>query len=67
MLSIFRMHKRYQEAAPQPVDPVVDRARKKTHDAADAAKKQADRLNSVFTENGITLAILKAAGGGHGQ
>lgn len=50
---------------PIPTDPIVDQNKLRTHQAADAAKMNADRLNKVFKQNGITLNILRAAGGGH--
>jgi uncharacterized protein YybS (DUF2232 family) len=51
----------------KPVDPVVDEAKQRTHEAAKNAKQSADRLNKVFTQNGITLNILRAAGGRDGH
>lgn len=51
-----------------PTDPVVEEAKRRTHDAAKAAKQGADRLNSQFAENHITLTILRTAGGDeHGR
>lgn len=70
MFSIFRKRKQIERPAPMPAvasDPVVDRAKERTHQAANNAKTEADRLNRAFTRNGITLTILKAAGGGHGH
>lgn len=51
----------------KPVDPVVNEAKERTHKAASSAKKNADRLNKVFAENGITLNILRIAGSKHGR
>ncbi len=44
-------------------DPIVEKAKLRTHMAAKAAKQGADRLNSQFVENHITLTILRTAGG----
>jgi len=51
--------------APLPVDPVVDETKRRTHSAANDAKVNADNLNRVFRQNGMTLNILRTAGGGH--
>jgi len=51
-----------------PVDPVVTAMKKRTHKAAKEATESSDRLNDVFNQNGITLAIIRTAGGGrHGH
>lgn len=50
----------------KPFDPEVEAAKKQTRKAAEAAKQNTDRLNRVFAENGITLNILRIAGGRHG-
>lgn len=55
-----------QESIP-PTDPVVLQIKMRTHEAAKQAKKNADKLNKVFEENGITLNIHIAAGGRHGH
>lgn len=62
-------HKRPSSVAESPpTDPVVEEAKRRTHKAADAAKQGADRLNSQFVENHITLTILRTAGGNkHGR
>lgn len=50
------------------IDPVVEEAKRRTHAAAQAAQRGADRLNDQFVENHITLTILRTAGGGkHGR
>lgn len=63
---MFLFHRpKKREPIVLPPDPVVERTKQRTHDAATTAKMSADRLNTVFKQNGITLNILKAAGGGH--
>lgn len=60
---LFKLnHKKSQNTLP-PVDPVVEEAKRRTHEASRAAQRGADRLNSQFTENHITLTILRTAGG----
>lgn len=48
-----------------PSDPVVEDAKLRIHNAAAEARTNAAKLNSVFTQNGITLNILRVAGGRH--
>ncbi len=54
-------------AIPEPDDPVVTAMKKRSHAAADKATRNANRLNKVFEENGITLNILTLAAGGKGE
>jgi hypothetical protein len=64
MFVLFR-RKPKDVAVPIPADPIVDHAKQRIHDAAGDAKVNTDRLNKVFKQNGITLNILRTAGGGH--
>lgn len=47
----------------KPVDPVVSDMKERTHKAAKEATESSDRLNQVFIQNGITLAIIRTAAG----
>lgn len=58
---------RKKKLPPPPVDPVVDARKERVHNAAQDVQQSADKLTKVFQKNGITLTILKAAGGGHGH
>lgn len=47
----------------KPTDPVVTDIKKRTHQAAKEATENAERLNELFRQNGITLNILRSASG----
>lgn len=61
---MFWSSRKKHSVIPPPTDPVVDKMKLRTHNAATAAKVNADRLNKVFKQNHITLNILRAAGSG---
>lgn len=52
---------------PPPKDPVVTAAKRRIHVAATSAQTNTDNLNDKFRQNGITLNILKVAGGKSGH
>ena len=44
-------------------DPVVEDANRRMHEATENAVGESKKLNAEFRENGITLTILRTAGG----